>query len=1154
MPALALTDYGNMFGAIEFYFAALERGVKPLFGLEVYLAPSSRLKKELSSRGEKIPQRRLVLLAKNFEGYQNLCRLSSSGFQEGFYYRPRVDYEVLQQHSQGLIALSGGTAGEVPYHFAFEGPDATEQVILNLKKIYKHNFYLELNRTGEKLWTKLEPFLLDMGRRHNIPLVAANNVHYLKPDDQMAQEILICIASNKLLSDESRFKLPTNEFYFKSPDQMKKLFHDLPEACDNTLAIADSCGVELKIKNEQGTPICRLPSFPTPKGKSEQDEIHRIAQQGLQLRFEQLRARGEAVQNEQAYHDRLKKELDVIHNMGFNGYFLIVQDFINWSKQHNIPVGPGRGSGAGSLVAYALGITDLDPMPYNLIFERFLNPERVSMPDFDVDFCQSGRGRVIEYVKQKYSNQRVSQIITYGKLQARAALRDVGRVLGMSFTEQSDIIKLIPDRLGITLQEAIKEEPRLTELMEEHPRVKLWLDLAQKIEGLCRHAGVHAAGVIISDDPIVSIAPLYRAGDGEQVVQYDMKMSEKIGLVKFDFLGLKTLTHIQHTLKLVNKNHNKQLKVEDISLSDPGIYKLMQKGDTKGIFQFESEGITDLIVKSQPTRFEDIVAINALYRPGPMDMIPDYLDRKHGRKPCNYMFDDLEDILKETYGIVVYQEQVQLIAARVASFSLGEADILRRAMGKKIAHVMQEQKIRFLDGARKNKRDPAKAALLFDQMAEFAKYGFNKSHAAAYCVVAAQTAYFKYYYPAEFYAGLLSTEMSDTDKVVKYIKDAKAHGIRLQSPHINHSSYEFSATSANKTSGGDAANHNGRTSDNETQHADATSGDVTSELYFSLGAIKGVGQAAVEAIVQARESKAAKKFESLEDFFETVELQKINKKTIEALVKAGALDGFGYHRAQLVTGFSKFIQQAQQRQHNMRVGQLSLFSMDDTVEEKLTLPEQDPWLHLQELNYEKEVLGFYLSGHPLKGLQGLIKKWVTHTLADVLKASQNLEEKKAVTRQATALVLVASVREIITKKGTRMAFVQAEDLTSSCEVIVFPDVYTKAEKVLKPSALVLVTGRIDKGNKIMAEEVKPLASVLQKASHVQVKASDDKDFEALHDLVQAFPGSIPLDIEIDLTSLKQQVLLRSKQGIQPSYRFFEQAQRALKSLEGVALN
>ncbi|RME17228.1 MAG: DNA polymerase III subunit alpha [Bdellovibrio sp.] len=1105
MPAVAITDYGNMFGAVEFYLTAKSEGVQPIIGLEVYLAPGSRFEKNHQQ-----PNRRLVLLAKSYKGYQNLCQISTIGYQEGFYYRPRVDYEVLEKWNEDLVALSGGLMGEVPWTFQNQGEEAAIEVIKRLNSIYP-DFYLELNRQGLKEWEAVNQFLIKASRQLSIPLVATNNVHYLEQGDQIAQEVLICIGSNKTLQDESRYRLGSDQFYFKSPQQMKELFKDVPEALENTLKIAEMCHMEFRLKDDQGRPIYHLPSYPTKGGRSLKEEIKDLSYQGLKKRFKEMEERGEEVGEEKKakYFQRLDYELQIIDQMGFNGYFLIVQDFISWAKSQGIPVGPGRGSGAGSLVAFSLRITDLDPMPYNLIFERFLNPERISMPDFDIDFCQENRGRVIEYVTQKYGRESVSQIITYGKLQARAAIRDVGRVMGMTYSEVDVVAKLVPDRLGITLKEAIEEEPRLQEMMENDPKIASLMDLSLRIEGLVRHAGIHAAGVIIADGKIVSLAPLYKGVEGENVVQYDMKHAEKIGLIKFDFLGLKTLTHIHEALRLIEKNQGKKIRTTDISLKDEGIYKLMGKGDTAGIFQFESEGITDLIVKAQPSCFEDIVAINALYRPGPMDMIPDYLKRKKGEVQVEYVFPELEPILKETYGIVVYQEQVQLIASKIANYSLGEADMLRRAMGKKIASVMAEQKERFLKGAKENHYDIKKAEELFDTMAEFAKYGFNKSHAAAYCVVAAQTAYLKFYYPVEFFAALLSTEMSDTDKIVKYVKDAQKHDIEVLPPDINKSDYKFSVDGK--------------------------------KIFFALGAIKGVGQAAVESIIEARLQQPQGRFQSLEDFFENIDLRKVNKKTLECLIKAGAFDSFGIHRAQLMEGYSYYVDWAERKRKEKETGQVSLFAMDESLAEaeRVQIPEVNPWTRSLALYYEKEVLGFYLSDHPLRGVDRLIKPWVSCDIQGL----QNFSQDSSV----SVFGLLSQFKEIITKKGTRMAFAKLEDLTGAVELVIFPDTFATYESVLKSEEPLLVSGKLEKkesGCKILVQKVQRFEELLKRSKKLVVclKDNDEGKLLKLRDLLASFPGDTPLAFNLDLEDVSKKVSMGVQgQGVELSAKFLESA-------------
>ncbi|MFN8846081.1 MAG: DNA polymerase III subunit alpha, partial [Bdellovibrionales bacterium] len=814
MPALALTDNGNMFGAIEFYFACQDQGVKPILGLDAYVTHDRFEKKQ--DREASLGPRRLVLLAQNFNGYQNLCELSSKGFSEGFYWKPRIDHQLLKSHSQDLICLTGGLRGEISDLFLKEGPEKALERIRFLKEIFDDRLYLEMNRTLPA-WNQINDFLLEASKIVGVPVVATNDVHYLKQDDQIAQEVLVCIGTNRTLSDESRQKLGSSEFYLKSPQAMQKLFHDIPEALSRTLEISERCQVKFKLKNDQGKPIYHLPNFPTEENRTVKEEIEHRAKIGLELRFQEALDLGKPIfeEKKKEYFDRLSFELSIIDRMGFNGYYLIVQDFINWAKQNQIPVGPGRGSGAGSLVAYVLRVTDLDPIPYGLLFERFLNPERISMPDFDIDFCMDRRPDVIRYVTEKYGAESVCQIITYGKLQTRAALKDVGRVLGMSFSEVDVVTKLIPDKLGIGLQESIETEPRLREMMELNPQIATLVDLALRVEGLVRHAGIHAAGVIIADGQITQHAPLFKGADNETVVQYDMKHAEKIGLIKFDFLGLKTLTHIKRALELVEKNHKKTVLPHQIPMDDGACFELLGRGDTAGVFQFEGDGITDATKKIKPTSFADVTAITSLYRPGPMANIPEYTARKHGEKPVEFLLSDTAEILKETYGILVYQEQVMAIASKIAGYSLGEADMLRRAMGKKIKEEMDQHRVRFLKGAATNGHDPKKSEELFDLMYKFADYGFNKSHAAAYSVITLQTAWIKAHYPVEFFAALLSTEVNNTDNVVKYVKDAQKHNIEVKAPHINFSDYLFTC--------------------------------MDRLIYFGLGAIKGVGQAAVEA-------------------------------------------------------------------------------------------------------------------------------------------------------------------------------------------------------------------------------------------------------------------------------------------------------------------
>ncbi|MFM6929184.1 MAG: DNA polymerase III subunit alpha [Bdellovibrio sp.] len=1131
MPAVALTDNGNMFGAVEFYFACKDNNVKPLLGLDAYIAPGSRHEKKQDRDQVAQGPRRLVFMAQNTKGYQNLCKLSTIGYQEGFYWKPRIDYEVIKEYNSDLICLTGGLRGEVADAFLREGPDAALAKIRQLKEIFDDRLYLEMCRTGLSEWDQINPFLLEASKITGVPIVASNDVHYMTQDDQIAQEVLICIGTNKTLSDEHRFRLGTDEFYFKKPEQMVELFSDLPEAVSNTLQIAERCDVKFKLKDENGKPIYHLPTFPTEAGVTLKDDIARRAEEGLLVRFEEAEARGEPVAEEKKpeYYKRLEYELGIIDRMGFNGYFLIVQDFIGWAKDNDIPVGPGRGSGAGSLVAYVLKITDLDPLPNFLLFERFLNPERISMPDFDIDFCQDRRQEVIRYVTEKYGQESVSQIITYGKLQTRAALKDVGRVLGMLFAEVDQVTKLIPDKLGISLKESLEMEPRLTEMMEMNPTVATLIDLAQRVEGMVRNAGIHAAGVIIGDGQLVRHAPLYKGADGEQVVQYDMKHAEKIGLIKFDFLGLKTLTHINMALKLIKKNRGKVITSKMIPMTDAPTFEMMSRGDTAGVFQFEGEGITDATRKIRPSSFADVTAITSLYRPGPMANIPDFTDRKHGKAPVEYLLEDTREVLSETYGIMVYQEQVMGIASKIAGYSLGEADMLRRAMGKKIKEEMDQHRERFMKGALERGHNKERSSELFDLMYKFADYGFNKSHAAAYSVVTLQTAWLKCHYPVEFFAALLSTELSDTDKIVKYSKDAAKRGLTVKPPHVNFSDYLFDA------------------------HGD--------EIYFGLGGIKGVGQNAVEAIVEARNNLPDKKFNSLDEFFNSIDLRRVNKKVIECLIKAGAFDGFGAHRAQVMGGYQKFLDRAQGLQKDRELGQSSLFDLGPSTETVVKLEETKPWSRTASLAYEKEVIGFYLSDHPLKGFDTLSEIWVSCKVVDLPKqmpppgspeweamqaAKKDWKNRDAAKKRVVVAGLITELRELITKKGTRMAFGKIEDLTGAVELVIFPDAFAKNGEALKDERPVLIGGglEVEEGvAKIMVDSVSPMEDILKKTKRMVFRLDriPHEDYSQLQSLMKDHPGPTAVSLEIDIPDVSRRVMMEMSagSGVAVNNEFFE---------------
>ena len=1064
MPAMALTDYGNMFGTLEFYFEAEKRGIKAIPACELFYVKDFSQKGKWEERAIKSPSKThksLLLLAKNQTGYKNLCQIVTQAWQKGFYFVPRTDYATLEKHKEGLFALSAGGRGLLPQLFQEKGKDKAIEEIQKLKRIFGSSFYLQLLPEGSPNSEKYNLFLASAAESEKCPLIAGGDVHYVEKKDSLVQDILFCIGTNRTLYDKDRERLGPPEFYLKSPEEMRGMFKKHPQisdifqkACDQTLQLADECSVRFKIKDSRGQPIYHLPRL-----VQKEESLKSLSEKGLAIRFKEAELRGEKISEEKKseYAKRIHYELEIIERTGFTGYFHIVHDFIRWAKKNQVPVGPGRGSGASSLVSYCLGITNLDPMPLNLIFERFLNPDRISMPDFDIDFCQEGRPRVIDYITKKYGSDCSAHVVTYGKLNVRAAIRDVGRVLNLSYGDVDFVAKLIPNILGITLKEALKKEPRLKEKAEEDPKIGELIQLTALLEGLVRHVSIHAAGIIIADNPIINYAPLFRGVAGENVIQYDLKHAEKIGLVKFDFLGLKTLTLIEEAFRLIEKHKGKKLRPENISLKDNGIYEIMSRGDTAGIFQFEGAGITNLLVKSQPTCFEDIVAVNALYRPGPMNMIPSYLDRKKARAPVEYIFPELEPILKETYGIIIYQEQVQQIAVEIAGYSYGEADVLRRAMGKKIQSVMAKQKNRFLEGAERKNFHLKKAEKLFDQMAEFAKYGFNKSHAAAYCVLAAQTAWLKRYYPLEFLTAQMTIEQNDSDKLAAYVQDTKVHGFVVLQPHVNRSFQHF-----------------------------AIQGD---KIIFSLGAVKGIGVSAAKEIARVRESLEDKKFNRLEDFFSSSDLKRVNKKTLEALVKSGALDELGFNRREIFENIDKFCAFGAKQAEDRASGQSSLFESlenEGPMENQLKLKSLPDWPLKKRLGFEKEFFGFYLEDHPMKALDGLRASIKCKSLFE-LKQSKDLKTQPMV----KTLAEISSLRELITKKAQRMAFAQLEDGTSSMEAVFFPEVYGQARKILSLQGEALcVSGTLKKDRgaslQIVAEGVQSLDSLLKKIKKIQL--------------------------------------------------------------------
>ncbi len=1081
MPAVAITDHGNMFGAVEFYSKAKSYGIKPIVGCEVYVAPGSRFTKG-NARGSSEASYHLVLLCMNLAGYQNICRLISAAYREGFYYKPRIDWSLLEEHNEGLIALSACLGGELPTLINLNQPDEALERARYMSQVFDDNrFYIELQENYLPEQAKANAGLIKIARELDIPLVATNDCHYLKKEDAFAHEVLLCIQTGKTMDDPNRMRFPNEEFYFKSSEDMIKMFPETPDAIENTLKIAERCNLELDFNTYH------FPQYVKPADKSLDDVLEEQSRAGLEERLEEIQKIRELSEADiKVYRERLEVELACIRQMGFPGYFLIVADFINWGKDNGVPVGPGRGSAAGSLVAFCIRITDIDPIPYNLLFERFLNPERISMPDIDVDFCIYGRERVIDYVRDKYGAENVAQIITFGTMLAKGVLRDVGRALNIPYGEVDKIAKLVPNVLGITLKQAIEQEPKLQELIDKDAKVKNLVQISLALEGLTRHASTHAAGVVVTPKPLPEYLPLYvDPKSGGQVTQYPMKYVEQIGLVKFDFLGLKTLTVIENAVRLIREGKDPDFDLRLISDDDKKTYELLSHGETTGVFQLESSGMKEYLVKLKPSCFEDLIAMVALYRPGPLGsgMVDSFIKRKHGVEEFAYDFPQLEPILKDTYGVIVYQEQVMLIAQVLARYSLGGADLLRRAMGKKKPEEMAKQKEIFMVGAKENQLDLKKAEAVFDLMEKFAAYGFNKSHSAAYALVAYHTAYLKAHYPVEFMAALLTEDMENTDKVIKNISEVRSMGIEVLPPDINASDRSFTVPEGN--------------------------------IRFGLGAVKGVGSSALESIIQVRQDGL---YESLQDFCERVDLRKVNKKVVEALIKCGAFDSLGGRRAQYWEALEDAMEIGQRLQKEQQSGQESLFGSEEIVsvggQSYGQLPDVEEWDEKSLLNYEKEALGFYVSGHPLARYKDAIKRYATCEAAALIERN----DKESV----RVCGIVSGIKELMTKKGDRMAFVSLEDLTGSVEVIVFPEVYAAAMDLLKGEEALLVSGELDVGEeacKVLASGVELLADVQQnqaKRVHIRLNTPglDEMQMRQLKSIVQRYRGDCDVQLHI----------------------------------------
>ena len=1106
MPALAITDHGNLFGAIEFYQKATAAGIKPIIGCEAYLATKSRFDREGQLAHNDYYH--LILLAANRTGYQNLLKLASKAYLEGFYYKPRVDKELLVEHHEGLIALSGCLSGEVPYLIGQGQLEKALRVAAEYRDIFgPDHYFLEVQENGVPEQQIVNQGLREIHKRLGIPLVATNDCHYLKKAHAKVHDILLCLQTGKTVTDPNRMRFQTDQLYVKSTDEMLAAFHEWPEAVWNTARVAEMCELAFTFGKSY------LPHYTVPEGETLESYLDKLARKGL---AERLRERPSGLPASQ-YQQRLRDELTVITSMGFAGYFLIVWDIINFARSRGIPVGPGRGSSAGSLVAYALRITDLDPLVYGLLFERFLNPERISLPDIDMDFCMDRRQEVINYVVEKYGKDHVCQIITFGTMKAKAAIRDVGRVMEMPYAEVDRIAKLVPDQLHITLDDALEAEPRLKELVDTDPKIRDVFETARALEHSPRHASTHAAGVVISHDPLTAHVPLYKGSKetDEVVTQFPMGDVEKVGLVKFDLLGLKTLTMIAHAERLINAKRQGEMPVSvaNLPLDDPQTFALLSSGRTMGLFQLESAGMRDLLTGLRPDRLEDIIAIIALYRPGPMDLISDFIRRKQGKVPITYEVPALEEILKETYGVIVYQEQVMAIANKAGGLSLGQADLMRRAMGKKKPEEMVKLRTQFIEGAKKRKITEKKAEKLFELIQKFAGYGFNKSHAAAYALVTYQTAYLKAHNPTEFMAALLTSEMGNTDKVVRYINECRDLGIKVLPPDVNESDQDFTVTQDG--------------------------------IRFGLAAIKNVGEGAIETIIDAR--KAQGPYVTFFDFCHRVDVRKLNKRALECLIKAGAFDSTGAGRAQLAAVLDRTVDQAMAAQRAESRGQTSIFAAFEspdgqggrrgTLPFDESLPDMPEWDKDQLLKYEKELTGFYITSHPLARYAEAMSQFST--------ASTDALSEVADAKEVRLCGIIAAVRQTMTKKGDRMAYLTLEDLHGTVEVIVFPDLYKTAAALIIPESVVQVIGTLDRGDKAARVKATRLAGLadLQAQSiacvSIQVTTRDASAeiLRQLRDVLHRHAGPCPVYLTFTIPDHSESVI-----AVGPDLRVLPSAQ------------
>ena len=1122
MPALAITEHGNMFSSIIFHDQARKRGINPILGCEVYVAPGDRRTKS-GTPGE--TANHLVLLAETREGYHNLIKLVSAGYTEGFYYKPRIDKDLLATHAAGLIGLSSCLKGEVATGIRTEQQAKARHAAATYRDILgAGNFFLEMQYQGIDEQRVVNTGLTPIARDLNLPLVCTNDVHYLQNSDHRPHDVLLCIGTGKTVTDTDRLRYHGDQFYLKTAQEMAAVFGDFPEAMANTVRIAERCHVDLS------ETVNHLPNFEVPPGVTLDEYFERVVREGFEYRLPRLldlQSRGLLRHTVDEYERRLTYEVEMIKQMKYPGYFLIVWDFIRYAREHAIPVGPGRGSAAGSFVAYCLRITDVDPIEYDLIFERFLNPERVSLPDIDIDFCERRRGEVIDYVTRKYGRENVAQIITFGTMKARAVVRDVARVMDIPYADADKVAKAVPAALDMTLEKALEQNPVLKEMEQKDERVRELLGVARRLEGMTRHASVHAAGVVIAPKPLTEFVPLYKSQKDEIVTQWAMKEVERVGLLKMDFLGLSTLTLIRDALDEIKRTENIEVDIDAVSLDDRKTYELFSDGQTYGVFQFESSGMRELLRKAKPERLDDLIALNALYRPGPLKsgMVDDFVARKQGRTEVKYELPQLAPILSDTYGVIAYQEQVMRIAAVLAGFSMGQSDVLRKAMGKKDPKVMAKQRAAFMEGARANGINEKKAAKIFDLMEFFAGYGFNKSHSTTYALLAYQTAWLKANYPRHFIAALLTIEAANTEKLAMYLGECRELGVPILPPDINSSELAFSV--------------------------------VPDGVRFGLGAVKNVGEGAVLSMLAVRKERG--RIDSLYTLCEDVDLRLVNKRVLESLIKAGALDSLvagneppSIRRARLFAAVDRALEHGGRHQRDREKGQSQLFGGAaafedaDAALDAVPLPDVPAWTESQQLAGEKEALGFYMSGHPLERFARDLTLFGARRVAEVAGSEADI----------WMAGIVSGLRPLKTRKGDRMAVFMLDDVDGSVEVVVFPETFGKHGSLIEVDAMLLVRGKLEKDDesaRLVATELLPIAALMERttrevAIHLKAPKHGRPTFEALAELLSRHRGDRRVSIELDVMDVRGpdrplRVRAEVTQRVKPSERLVAEVEQ-----------